>query len=225
VTEGDAAPQTRAARRRTRRSDAASEPRRHVRWIRAAGDRVPTKWFAGLATALLLASTAAFGGLATAAEPGPAALQPGDEHRNEQFAIRVLDARLRGEEPDAGIYLDDGERMLTVRAQVENVWTQPQSSSNLTQNLTVDDLPVPDSVRRVDDTTFVTRLQPNVPTEVELRWILEEGDLADGDVLRLTFRDLSQHVGSFVMDGTWWTDPVPAATMALVVDDASGATP
>ena len=47
--------------------DAAPVRKRRFEWIRAASDRVPTRWLAGIATALFLVATAAFGGLATAA--------------------------------------------------------------------------------------------------------------------------------------------------------------
>lgn len=191
--------------------------------MRAASDRVPTRWFAGIATGLLLAATAAFGGLATAAGPSVAAIEPGTEHRNAQFALRVESAQLRDEDPDARIYLDEGERMLTVRMQVENLWTQPLSTSDVSDNVSIDGVPAddPDSVRRVDDNTFVTELQPNVPADIEYRWVVGEDDLHDGDTLQVTLNDLTQHVGGFVMSGTWWKDPRPSAQLTLMIDDTT----
>lgn len=245
MTEGEPTPQTRAAARAAAGSGSAESPasatpptaggrRRSGRsasgrptsgrlgWVRAASDRVPTTWFAGAATVVFLGATAAFGGLATAAEPGPSTIEPGTEHRNEQFALTVENALLRDADPDAGIYLEDGERLLSIRVMVENLWTQPQSPSDVLDNLTFAELDADaiSAVRRVDDDTLVSRLQPNVPAEIEFRWKVGTDDFRDGDTLQLTLNDLSVYTGSFVVGGSWWTDPEPAAHLTLVVDDA-----
>lgn len=53
-----------------------------------------------------------------------------------------------------------------------------------------------------------------------MTWILDAGDLSDGDLLHLTVNDLSLYTGSFITTGQTWEDPVPAATLTLVVTDA-----
>jgi hypothetical protein len=224
VTQGEAAPQTRAAAR-AQGEGAAQAPtrKRRFHWVRAASDRVPTRWFAGIGTGLLLAVTAAFGGLATAAVPSIVTIEPGAEHRNAQFALRVESAQLRDEDPDARIYLEDGERMLTVRVRVENLWTRPSTATDLSANVSVAGVPGEDSgtVRRVDDSTIVSFFQPNVPAEVEYRWVIGDDDLRGGDTLEVTLNDLTEYTGSFVASGTWWTDPKPAARLTLTIDDTA----
>jgi len=185
---------------------------------------VPTTWLAGAATVVFLGATAAFGGLATAAEPGTAAIEPGAEHRNDQFAFTVESAQLRDADPDAGIYLDEGERLLSVRVRVENVFAEPQAVGDLVENIAIDGIDAKKlSVVRVDDGTFVSRLQPDVPAEVEFRLRVGAGDYRDGDVLHLTLNDLSYYVGSFVMSGAAWVDPEPVAEMSLIVHDTAAA--
>jgi len=204
--------------------DSESRPASRFRWVRAASDRVPTKWFAGIGTAAFLVATAAFGGLSTAAGPQVTALGPGGQHRNDQFAITVERAVLIDEFPDAGVYVEDGERVLALLIRVENVWNQPLAAypdSSLTQSLEIEGLAgaSPDSVARYDDATLSPSLQPGVPAQVLLAWAVEAGAFADEQELRITLNDMTLHTGSFVANGQWWTDPVPAATTAVELED------
>ena len=193
-------------------------------WLRAASDRVPTKWFAGIATGLFLAATAAFGGLAAAAVPEVTALEPGEEHRNDQLTIAVERAVLVDEFADAGVFVDDGERVLALLVSVENEWTQPLAAyadSSVTESLTIDELigTPPDSVARYDDATVSPTLQPGVPARIVLTWAVESDRFEDSQELRITLNDMTLHTGSFVANGQWWTDPVPAATVTVVLED------
>lgn len=201
-------------------------PRRRFRWVRAASDRVPTRWLAGVATALFLAATAAFGGLATAAEPPLATIEPGQEHRSDQLSLTVIGAALRDEDPDAKIFLDDGERMLVLRVRFENHYTEPQSGESVYGNIAVAGLDMRKAdALRTDDLTRGPVLQPGVPAEVEYRWTIEDGAYRDGDDLEVTVNDLSLYTGSFVVSGTWWTDPKPVATMRVPIRDEGGPAP
>lgn len=200
-----------------------SSTRRRFGWLRAASDRVPTRWFAAIGTALFLAATAGFGGLATAAEPAVADLEPGETHRNGQLAITIERAVLVDEFPEAGVFVDDGERVLAVVATVENRWTEPLAAyadSSVTESLTVDGLADrPDSVARYDDATVSPWLQPGVPARIVLAWAVETDEFADAQVVRITLNDMTLHTGSFVADGQWWTDPVAAATVPIALED------
>lgn len=192
-------------------------------WLRAASDRVPTRWFAGIGTALFLAATAAFGGLATAAETPIAVLEPGDTHRNDQLAITIERAVLVDEFPEAGVYVDDGERVLAVLVSLENTWTEPlpaSSDSSVTESIEVAGLDAsPDSVARYDDATISPYLQPGVPAQVVLAWAVDAGAFEDAQQLSVTLNDMTVHTGSFVANGTWWTDPVAAATVTIGLED------
>jgi hypothetical protein len=192
-------------------------------WLRAASDRVPTRWFAGIATGLFLVATAAFGGLATAATPEITALEPGAEHRNDQLAITIERAVLVDEFADAGVFVEDGERVLAVLVSVENTWTQPLAAypdSSVTESFAIDELPdSPDSVARYDDATLSPVLQPGVPAQIVLAWAVEADAFEDAQELQITLNDMTLYTGSFVADGQWWSEPTPAATVSVAVED------
>lgn len=184
---------------------------------------MPTRWFAGIGTALFLAATAAFGGLATAAEPAIAELDAGETHRNDQLSIAIERAVLIDEFPDAGVFVEDGERVLAVLATVENRWIEPLAAyadSSVTASLTVTGLPAsPDSVARYDDATVSPWLQPGVPAQIVFAWAVEADAIEDAQALEITLNDMTLHTGSFVANGQWWTEPVPAATVTIEVED------
>lgn len=206
-----------------RGEDAGPRTRTRFGWLRAASDRVPTRWFAGIATAVFLAGTAAFGGLATAATPPVAALQPGEEHRNDQLAVTIERAVLVDEFPEAGVFVEDGERVLAVLMSVENTWIEPLPAypgSSVTESVIVEGLPVePDSVARYDDATLSPDLQPGVPAQIVFAWAVEDGAFEDDRSLTLTLNDMTLYTGSFVANGQWWTSPVEAATLSVPLED------
>lgn len=193
-------------------------------WVRAASDRVPTRWFAAIGTALFLGATAAFGGLATAAEPALVVLPPGETHRNDQLSIKIERAVLIDEFPDAGVSVEDGERVLALVVTVQDRWTQPlpaSPSGSVAQSFSIDRLnaAAPDAVARLDDATSNPTLQPGVPAQLVLTWAVEADAFRADEELVLTLNDLTLYTGSFVISGQSWTDPVPAATTTVVVED------
>ncbi len=125
--------------------------------------------------------------------------------------------------PEAGVFVDDGERVLAVLVTVENQWTEPlaaYSDSSVTESLTIDGLAdPPDSVARYDDATTSPWLQPGVPAQIVFAWAVEAGAFEDAQQIELTLNDMTLHTGSFVANGRWWTDPVAAATTTIAVED------
>ncbi len=205
------------------------EPRQPRRtWVRAAVDRVPTSWFAAIGTAVFLAMTAAFGGLATAATPELPRLQAGDTHRGAQLSISIERAVLIDELREAGIYVEDGERVLALVVDVENVWDRPLSArdKSLESSLRVDGIDgAPQAIARLDDATQTPWLQPSVPVRVVAAWPVTTGSVSDGEVLSVTLSDLALVRGQFVVDGDFWSDPTPAAVVEVAVSDVgAGAT-
>ncbi len=189
--------------------------------LRAAWDRVPTAWFATIGTGLVLAATAAFGGLDTAPAPQPVAVEPGAPFDTEPFVLTATRAVLSDELSLAGAYPADGQRVLAVLIEVENTHGTAQSSmQSLAHAVTVSvtDEPVA-TIARTDDETLSPWLQPRVPAEVVLTWLVDAEELKGGDPVTVTLHDLTLHTGSFVAAGQWWTDPRPAATLALTVED------
>ncbi len=98
------------------------------------------------------------------------------------------------------------------------------STSDVSDNVSIDGIPAddPDSVRRVDDNSLRDRLQPNVTPDIQYRWVVGEDDLHDGDTLQVTLNDLTQHVGGFVMSGTWWKDRGPPPSCLMIDDTTAG---
>lgn len=205
-------------------SSGPSEPSRPLRWVRAAADRVPTKWFAGIATGLFLAATAAFGGLATAPVPGPTALDPGAEYRNDQLSITIDRAVLIDDFPEIGVRAEEGERVLAVLMHLENLWTKPQLTLprlEVTNSFSIVELEgaEPDSSARYDDSTRWPVLQPHVPADVVFAWRVPADKFHEGDELNITLNALSLYNASFVMTGSGWRDPVAAASVSLTLTD------
>lgn len=190
--------------------------------MHAVTDRVPTGWFAGILTAAFLAVTAAFGGLSAVAAPPLAELQVGDTHENEQFAITVERATLIDELFEAGISVEEGERVLAVVLTAENVWDRAQSASSptgLVGAVQIPGLGGPQAVARFDDATTGPWLQPGVPAQLVLTWAVDADAYAEGDEVRLEFRDFSAYTGQLVTYGDGWTDPVTVARLDIDLRD------
>lgn len=197
---------------------------RRFRWLRAASDRVPTKWFAGIATGVFLAATAAFGGLATATEAGPVELEAGEEHLNEQLAITVQRAVLIDELSETGVTVEPGQRVLALVVDAENRWTEPlptRRGYSLSSSIALADRPAeePGGIARFDDSTWSPWLQPGVPMTAVLAWVVDDDDYADGDELRVVLNDEALYTGSFVTSGQSWDDPRPAAIVTVPIAD------
>jgi hypothetical protein len=191
----------------------AAAPARKSRfaWLRAASDRVPTAWFAAIGTGAFLIATAAFGGLATAA------------HVNDMRSLTVERAVLIDELPGSGTTPQDGQRVLAVVVDVENNWTEPLSSvdrlNGIEASFSVEGLGDPSASARMDDATGSPLLQPGVPAQLVYTWAVDADDYAAGDTLEVTLYDLSLYTASFVQKGTYWQEPVPAATLTLTITD------
>lgn len=214
----------------TEQADVRPEPVRRFRWVRSGVDRVPTRWFAGIATGLFLAGTAAFGGLATAATPSIPELEPGEAHVTAQRTLTIERAVLVDELPEAGVYPDPdrNERVVAILAIAENRWTSPQSAaaavnlepSAFARSVSVGGLPSEGSTNaRYDDGTVGPWLQPGVPVELVMAWTVDADAFADGDEIEVVLNSLSLYTASFVAEGEWWQDPVASATMTLTLDD------
>lgn len=199
--------------------------------LRKATDRVPTKWFAAIGTGLFLAVTAAFGGLAPVAaeeEPPLDRLVAGETHTGEQLAITVQRAVLIDELPGSGAFPDEenGERLLVLLVEMENLWTEPlpASTASLTSQvaksvgLSGDDRLVVGLVRE-DDQTFNPWLQPDVPALLAFTWTVGPDDYAGDQDLEVVLSDARLQIGSFLYTGESWLTPVPAAVVTVPIED------
>lgn len=185
---------------------------------------MPTKWVAAAATAVFLAATAAFGGLAPVKAVAIPEIDAGEQFTSDQFAITVERALLIDEFKEAGAYADQDkdERVLALQVEVENLWTEPQPSTGkgaLAGVVRVNDLEHAGSVARYDDATKSPLLQPGVPASVVLTWVIDGDDFAEGDEITVTLNNMTLYTASFVASGQWWNDPTPAVTVPLVLTD------
>jgi hypothetical protein len=198
-----------------------TEPKRRFAWVRAATDRVPTRWFAGIATGAFLLITAAFGGLATAPPPAPAKLEPGEAHITAERSLTVQRAVLIDELPDAGVLTEAGERVFAIVADVENEWDRPVSAGfgGIGSSLRIEGVDTEVSAARYDDTTSSPQMQPHVPAQIVFAWAVPAHAFAAGDEVPVTLYARSLYTGSFVTTGQWWTDPVRDAIVTVEVED------
>jgi len=196
--------------------------KRRFTWIRAAGDRVPTAWFAAIGTGAFLIATAAFGGLATAAQPPLAHLKPGTTHVDDMRSLTIERAVLIDELPGSGTTPEDGERVLAIVVDVENNWDQPIRATgpgSVQESFSVTGLDEPSSGARMDDATIGPTLQPGVPAQLVYTWAVDADAYAAGDTVTVMLDDMTLYTATFVSRGSGWQDPTPSATMTLTVKD------
>lgn len=192
--------------------------------VLALADRVPTGWFAGILTTLFLAVTAAFGGLSAVAVPPVPDLAPGEQHRNDLFALTVERAVLIDDLPGSGTTVSEGQRILALVVTVENVWNRAVPAQGTAgvdgavQVAELDGAPA-DSIARLDDATVSPYLQPGVPAELVLTWAVDATAFAAGDVLHADLLDFTLYEGQLITYGESWTDPVTAARTTVEIRD------
>jgi len=195
--------------------------------LRAATDRVPTKWFATIGTVLFLAATAAFGGLnSVAAEETPLAeLSAGEEHVSPQLGITVQRAVLIDALPGSGAFPDreKGERLLVLLVEIENRWDRPLATDgtygiDVAVRLDGDTRPATGIVRE-DDQTPTPLLQPGVPALLAFSWVVPGGAYSGDEELRVILHDSSLYEAQFLYSGESWDDPTPAAVVTVPIED------
>jgi len=195
--------------------------------LRAATDRVPTKWFATIGTVLFLAATAAFGGLADVPAEAKALeqLAAGETHTSPQLAITVERAVLIDSLSGTGAFPDDekGERLLVLLVEMENLWDRPLAtfgSEGVQRAVLLEgDARAADGIVREDDQTFTPWLQPGVPAVLAFSWVVPGGAYADEQPLRVVLSDATLYQAQLLSSRESWVDPAPAAVVTIPVDD------
>jgi hypothetical protein len=205
-------PVTRAARIRAR--------------AKALSAKVPTRWFITSLVALFLAASAAFGGLDEAATPPVPQLDVGDSFTGAQLRITVEDAVLIDAFPEAFITPQPGNRLLVIRATVENVWDKPVttiSKIGAADNVRprgidgMEDEPLTVSV--ISDGSPYPDLQPSVPVELAFIWEVPDGAVSQSDVITIDVLDKTYVAGGLVTYGERFQDPFVAAYVEAPVTD------
>lgn len=194
-----------------------ASPSRFAR-LRSGADRVPTKWFAGIATGIFLVVTAAFGGLATAAEPELPELEAGETFASEQVDMTAQRAFISDEQIDGLTNeLEPNEDVIALVVDITNNTDSAQPGAVLNRNITLTEHPeVVPVVAHLADTTALPWYQPDVPTTVVFGWILPEGTYAEGEKIRFSLGEQT-----FISDpffehfAPYWSEPELAASVVI----------
>lgn len=194
-------------------------------------DQVPTRWILTGATVVLLAASAAFGGL----EDAPAAAVPvvaaGEAVTGAQLRVAVERARVIDALPEAYVTPEDGNRLLVVIATVEDVWDGPVATtgdSGAADGILPVGVPgiavgtAPDAILLLADGTRSPDLQPHVPMELAYVWELPADvldDVVDGDELVVDVYDKTYRADGFVTYGERFEDPFVQARASVPIED------
>ena len=197
-------------------------------WARRSIDLIPTSWLITGAGAVLLAATAAFGGLETAAvEPTPV-VAVGETFAGSDLEMTVVGVELSDDRENAAVFPDEekGERVLVVTVDVVNTFPKPRgaaassaSSSPVVDGILLEGLEEKGQVSRADDGVISPRLQPDVPVRLLLSWIVGPDDFHDGQEVTLTLPDSDHYVGQSVMRGDYWVDVRVGATLTATIEE------
>lgn len=186
---------------------------RASRWL----DRVPLRWWFIGTVGLLLAGSAAFGGLAdaTPADQGPVTVEPGEEFIGPELATVVHSAEFSDTAPGR-FEPDEGYTYLVVRATVTNLYTV--SSITFTDLLQIpslgEDLAKAERVT-FSDGTLGPQINPQVPLDVVFMWDVPLELVPEDGVVPVTIMSKSFTKDGDVTYGSYWSDPHPAAIVTL----------
>lgn len=194
-------------------------------WLKQAADKVPTKWVSAAVVAVFLAATAAFGGMQPVEAASPVELAAGERHEGPMVALTLERAVLIDDFVEAGANADEeaGERVLAIVLTAENVSDRPVQTlgSVFGEVLSLESMPdlAREGAARMDDATIGPTLQPGVPAEVVVSWVVPGDAFAGGDEIRVRLHDHMLRVGASVVFGEYWDDEAHTATVTLVATD------
>lgn len=201
--------------------------------VRRMASLIPTPWLITAGGALLLAATAGFGGLADAAVAPAPTVAVGEQYSGSDLTLTVQSVELRTDRGNAMVFPkeEQGEKVLAITLEATNTFHAARSASaaEAVAGIRVKGIQGMPTISRADGSSGTT-LQPDVPAQLVLAWVVRSGELHDGDELRLSLPDSTHFVGTSVLKGQdYWSDIVVGATLtAPVVEVASaddGSTP
>lgn len=180
---------------------------------------------AGALAGLALVASAPFGGLSAVAEPGPGSWTPGTPFEVGPFEV-VVNRAVFTEDLGADVPPPaEGNRLVAVVADIENVTDRMAGLTLLTDALRPRDAGIVDDggdafargqdpeVYIVQDTSTPTILNPDVALRVVLVWEQDPEAAADPDTLRLDVGGYDfVEEGALTLDANFW---VPDDGVAL----------
>lgn len=209
---------------------------RTAAWARRTSDKVPTAWAGAIGTGVFLALTAAFGGLDTVEPPPVAEIAVGADYSNTQLRVNIQRAVLIDDLTEAMVYPPEGQRLLVIVVDVENLWDGalaidqglrptlvPADSADLVDvagKTSAENATLPaDVVLRSDDGTQNPVLQPGTTAPVWMAWYVDPDRLAGGASVDFEIRDQSLRTGSFLLSGEYWSGDEVAGRITLTLED------
>lgn len=198
-------------------------------WARRSIDLIPTSWLLTAGGAVLLATTALFGGLEAASVDPVPELAAGDMFAGSDLEMTVVGVELRSDHGNTSLYPDEekDERVLVVTVDVVNTFPTPRMSvsggtpSPMLNGIHVEGIDEPASISRADDGRGSPVLQPDVPARLLIAWIVGPDDFRDGEEITLTLPDSTHYVGQSVMRGDYWTDVRVGATVTTTIREVT----
>lgn len=186
---------------------------------------LPLKSITRIAVVVVLAGSAVFGGLADAAGPPIAELELGQPHHGTPLTITVQSVSVVDALPGNSAEPEPGQSFLRVRAEMVNEWDEPLLRP--LDGVRVSGIDGFDATAEAAmllyaaDGDALLRLQPGVPTVVDLVWPVRTADAAPGSAVAVELFDLSLYTFTAVATGQDWSDPTLAVTVPAVIETGS----
>jgi hypothetical protein len=186
---------------------------------------LPLKSITRIAVVVVLAGSAAFGGLADAAGPPIAELELGLPHHGTPLTTTVQSVSVVDALPGNSAEPEPGYSFLRVRAEMVNEWDEPLLRP--LDGVRVSGIDGFDAAAEAEmllyaaDGDALLRLQPGVPTVVDLVWPVRTADAAPGSPVTVELSDLSLYTFTAVATGQDWSDPTLAVTVPAVIEAGS----
>ncbi|MGO4782513.1 hypothetical protein [Cryobacterium sp. W22_MBD10_FK3] len=204
-------------------------PRERLSWragSRRLFDKLPTPWLISGITAVLLAFSAVFGGLDDAPVQAAPVIEPGATHVGAELTVTVSEALLIDAFPEQLLVPEEGNRLLVVRAVVENTTTGPlRLAAGAADSLRVGRVPgvpgatPPYRILVIDDGSGEVAVQPGVPVELAFIWEVAGDAVAEGDSIQVQLLDRVKISEGELTYGGLYDDPVVTATLDLPLGD------
>lgn len=191
--------------------------------VRRMASLIPTPWLITAGGAILLAATAGFGGLADAAVAPVPTVTVGEQYSGSDLTLTVQSVELRTDRGNALVFPKEekGEKVLAITLEATNTFHAPRSASaaEAVAGIRVKGIQGEPTISRVDGGGGAV-LQPDVPAQLVLAWIVRSDELHDGDAVELTLPDSTHFVGTNVLKGQdYWSDIVVGATLTATVTE------
>lgn len=186
---------------------------------------LPLKSITRIAVVVVLAGSAAFGGLADAAGPPIAELELGRPHEGTPLTITVQGVSVVDALPGTSAEPEPGQSFLSVRAELVNEWDEPLLRP--LDGVRVSGVDGLDAIAEAEMLLYATdgdallRLQPGVPTAVDFIWPVRTADAVPGSPVTVRLFDLSLYTFTAVAVGQDWSDPTLAVTIPTVIETGS----